>query len=361
MGNKQNILFHINYLYHLPAIEPIVDLFADDENYDTAIHLDLDFDYKFGIFRKKKPDRYLDKFVRKNIRVATRVDKFDVVFVTDVVDRVLYPKATICLVYHGPTFNKTVTYRELKKHNNDNYLIFAESQYAVNRMIEADCLGNTKTEIVGFPKMDPILNGIFDRNKILNELGLDINKKTILYAPTYKPTSLYDLKDEIFQSTIDYNLIVKLHHYSWMGKYANRNQSRMMQKQVEKYNHAILIPREEYSIIPLFAIADTLISEASGGLTEFLITGKIGIIYNIKNKGLKHSDDEPLMSTGENFLKEAFITIDSPNELKDALENALNPSKDQLKSINRDREKYFYKNDGRASQRIKAYIDKLFD
>jgi CDP-glycerol glycerophosphotransferase (TagB/SpsB family) len=332
-----------------------------DENYDTAINLDLDFDYKYGIFRKKKTNQYLKDFVGKNVRVSNNAEEFDVVFVTDVVNREIYPNATICMVYHGPTFNKTVTYRELKKHSKDNYLIFAESQYAVDRMIEADCLGNSKTEIVGFPKMDPILNDKFDRTKILNDLGLDASKKTIVYAPTYKPTSLFDLKDDIFESTTDYNLIIKLHHYSWMGKYANRNQNRVMQKQVEKYDHAVLIPRDEYNIMPLFAVADTLISEASGGLTEFLITEKIAIIYDIKNKGLKHSDDQPLMSTEDNFLKDAFITIYEPNELNDAIRKALNPIKSQIKNIKRDKDKYFYKNNGKASQRIKTHIDKLFD
>jgi hypothetical protein len=146
-----------------------------------------------------------------------------------------------------------------------------------------------------------------------------------------------------------------------MGKYANRNQSRMMQKQVGKYCHAVLIPRDEYNIIPFFAIADILISEASGGLTEFLVTEKIGIIYDLKNKILKHSDDQPIMSTEDNFLKDTFVTIKEPNELNDAINKALNPSKIQIENIKRDKDKYFYKNDGKASQRIKTYIDKLFD
>jgi len=357
----KKVLFHLNYLYHLPAVEPIIELFAADDNYDTSIHLELDFDYKFGIIRKKKPIGYLNNFIDNNVRIAKQEEEFDVVFVTDVVDKSLYPNAKLCMVYHGPTFNKTVTYRELKKHNTDNYLIFAESQYTVDRFIESRSLGNSTTEIVGFSKMDPIINNKYNRATILRELELDINKQTILYAPTYKPTSLYDLRNEIFESTKEYNLIIKLHHYSWMGKYAKRSQSKMIQKQIRKYDHAVLMPRDFYNIIPLFAITDTLISEASGGLTEFLITEKAGIIYNIKNKDLAHSDRQPLLSTEDNFLKDSFIAIDSPTELSNAIKMALNPSSDRKKSIQRDKGEYFYKNDGKASKRIKMVVDKLFD
>ena len=77
---KKKILFHVNYLYHLPAIEPIVELFSSDAKYDTAIYLDLDFDYKFGIFRKKKPNQYLTNFVSQNVRIALKDEFFDVVF-----------------------------------------------------------------------------------------------------------------------------------------------------------------------------------------------------------------------------------------------------------------------------------------
>lgn len=360
MNKPKKVLFHLNYLYHLPAVEPIIELFASDKKYDTAIFMALDFDYKFGIIRKRKPTDYLNNFIGKNIRVAERKEEFDILFVTDVIDKSLYPNAQLCMVYHGPTFNKTVTYRELIKHDSDNYLIFAESQYAVDRLIESKSLGNSSTEIVGFPKMDPIINKKYNRSKILKQLGLDVNKKTILYSPTYKPTSLYDLKDEIFEATKDYNLIVKLHHYSWMGKYAKRSQSKLIQKQIDKYNHAILIPRDSYNIIPLFVVADTLISEASGALTEFIITEKAGIVYNIRDRTKKHSDNQPLLSIEKDFLKDAHIQVDSPAELKQAIQLALNPQKDRLKNIQKNKEKYFYRCDGKASQRIKSIVDNLF-
>lgn len=359
MSKSKKILFKLNYLYHLPALEPVIDVFSHDKSYDIAITLSHDFDYHLGIFRRKKTKEYLKRFINTNVRIAQKEENFDVVFVSDVVDSSNYPNSLICMVYHGPIFNKSVTIRELKKHKNDNYLIFVESLYVVNKLTNAACLGSSRTEIVGIPKMDPILNNKFNKPKILSQLGLDTNKKTVLYAPTYKPTSLYELKDEIFNATKDYNLIIKLHHYSWMGKYANRNQSKIIKKRISQYDHAVLIPRDSYNIIPFYAVADTLISEASGAISEFLITNKVGIVYDLDDNNLKHTDDEPLLLHDEKFLNKSFIHINSPSQLKDAIYIALNPTPDRIDNIKQDKEKYFDTCDGNASNRIKTTIDNI--
>ena len=72
------------------------------------------------------------------------------------------------------------------------------------------------------------------RDKILQSLGLDPKKPVILFAPTYKPTCIYDLKDAIFEATTEYNLIIKLHHYSWLGKYASDRQHKIFEQHTDK-------------------------------------------------------------------------------------------------------------------------------
>ncbi|NHZ85732.1 MAG: CDP-glycerol glycerophosphotransferase [Planctomycetia bacterium] len=360
MKTSKKILFQLNYLYHLPALEPIIETFVSDKRYDIAVALTRDFDYRLGILRKKKSEEYLLKFTIKNVRTASENEIFDIVFATDTVYSKQYKDAKICMVYHGPTFNKSVTYRELRKHKDDKYLIFVESQYAVDKFQEADCIGSSETRIVGFPKLDPIINNKYDRSEILSQLGLNEKKKTILYAPTYKPTSLHDLSEKIFDVTKNYNLIIKLHHYSWMGKYANRKQSRIIKNQVGDYEHAVLLPRDFYNILPLFTVADTLISEASGAITEFLITGKVGIIYDLEDEVLMRSDSESLLLHDKEFLRGVYIHINNPSQLSIAIKKALNPTKTRLAKVNIAKEKYFYKCDGKASQRIKSIIDNIF-
>jgi len=43
---------------------------------------------------------------------------------------------------------------------------------------------------------------------------------------------------------------------------------------VKKYPHSVLLPPSEYNIVPYMAAADTLISEASSTVFDFLAIGK---------------------------------------------------------------------------------------
>ena len=113
-------------------------------------------------------------------------------FAPDVVDEKKYGDALLCLIYHGITFTKTVTYRELKKHSNHRYVIFAEGAQSVQSLNASGSIGISEVHTVGYPKMDPFfIEGNFNRDKILKLLNLDPEKPVILFAPTYKPTCLY--------------------------------------------------------------------------------------------------------------------------------------------------------------------------
>jgi len=302
----------------------------------------------FGIFDIDQTKKYLQKFAEEGHRISDENEQFNIVFAPDVVDEKKYGDALLCLIYHGITFTKTVTYRELKKHSNHRYVIFAEGAQSVQSLNASGSIGISEVHTVGYPKMDPFF------------INLDPEKPVILFAPTYKPTCLYDLKDEIFEATEDYNLIIKLHHYIWMGKYASHKQHKIFEDRIKQYDHAIIIPKDDYSILPLLYVADTLVSEASGAITEFLATEKTGIIYNLDPDSLKHSDGEALLGFDNcEYLKDSFVHINNPVELQAGIERALNPTVEMKKAQKIDRDKIFYKLDGKASARVKQTVEQL--
>lgn len=359
---KIKILFKMFYLYHKAAYNPLIDIFSSDSQYDVAVSLSNEVTRKFGIFNKKESNETLTGSLQKNVRISDENEHFDIVIVPDVVDEKKYGEALLCMLYHGLTFTKTVTYRELEKHKPNKYIIFAESDYAVKQLEESDSLHNSEVYKIGYPKLDPLFQTrLFDKEKIIRSLGLDISKQTVLYAPTYKPTSVYELKDAIFKATQNYNLIVKLHHYAWLGKYASHSQHKIFERRLKKYDHAVIIPYESYSIIPYLYIADTLVSEASGAITEFLAAGKIGVIYNMEDEQLRHTDGQRLLvEERQKFLQDSFVHVGSPDELSAGIAKALNPSQKMIDAAKKDRDKYFYKLDGKASVRAKKMIEKLY-
>ena len=359
---KTKILFKMFYLYHKAAYDPVINLFSLDNNYDVAVSLTNESTRKFGIFSKKESTDVLINTMPGNVRVSDEKEKFDIVIVPDVVDEKKYDNAMLCMLYHGVTHTKTVTYRELEKHKDSKYIIFAESDYAVQQLQKSGSLHNSEVYKIGYPKLDPLFNSNhIDKKKLLQSLGLDTRKKTILYAPTYKPTSVYDLIGSIFEATKDHNLIVKLHHYAWLGRYANHSQHTLFEHEIKEFKDAVLLPKDEYSIVPYLEFADVLISEASGAITEFLATAKHGIIYDLEEKNLHHSDGQKLLvDDRKDFLKDSFIHISNPAELKSAIARALNPTDKMQVAVVNDRDKYFYKLDGEASLRAKLMIEKLY-
>ncbi len=358
---KIKVLFKMFYLYHKAAYDPLIELYENDSQYDVFLSLTDETKRSFGIFDKNQKEKYLDIFVNQGHKVSNENEKFDIVFVPDVVDEKKYGEALLCLIYHGITFTKTVTYRELKNHQDYKYFIFLEGSQSVKLLKSSGSLGSSVSYKIGYPKMDPYFQkNKYDKKEILRSLGLDITKPTVLFAPTYKPTCLYDLKDEIFEATTEYNLIIKLHHYAWLGKYASHNQHKIFENRINQFPHSIIIPKDDYNILPLYFVADTLISEASGAITEFLGTGKTGIIYNLDNNKIKHSDGENLLNfDNSKFLKDSFVHINNKQELKEAIRKALNPSDEMKKSQKIDKDKIFYKLDGKASSRIKKEIESL--
>ena len=229
------------YLYHKAAYDPLIELFERDSKYDVALSLTHEVERTFGLFDKNQTKRYLHKFEKEGHRISNENENFDIVFVPDVVAEKKYGDALLCLIWHGITFTKTGIYRELKKHTDYRYVIFAEGDQSIKSLMASGSFGNSKVVKVGYPKMDPYFTaGNFDRDKILQSLGLDPKKPVILFAPTYKPTCIYDLKDAIFEATTKYNLIIKLHHYSWLGKYASHRQHKIFEQRIKQYNHAVI-------------------------------------------------------------------------------------------------------------------------
>ena len=82
------------------------------------------------------------------------------------------------------------------------------------------------------------------------------------------------------------------------------------------------------------AVADTLVSEASSTIFDFLALGKFGVIYDLPCERLKHSDGKPLLTedNGE-FLQDAFVHVQSPDQLRVGIERALRPSAEMRRRL----------------------------
>ena len=123
----------------------------------------------------------------------------------------------------------------------------------------------------GYAKLDPAINGEL-AGLMPSNYGLDDKKKTILYAPTFYPSSIERFKKSFPQDFDDYNIILKPHYFSLsIDKYKKQ---RALLEYWGSFSNVYLAPAEESNILPFMSISDVLISDASSTLFEFAALDK---------------------------------------------------------------------------------------
>jgi CDP-Glycerol:Poly(glycerophosphate) glycerophosphotransferase len=87
----------------------------------------------------------------------------------------------------------------------------------MQRYLEAGIVGRDAAILVGYPKVDALVNGRYDAAAIHGRLQLEMHRSTAIYAPTWSPaSSLHLAGEDIVKSLLDagFNVIVKLHDRS---------------------------------------------------------------------------------------------------------------------------------------------------
>jgi hypothetical protein len=357
-NGKIRTLFVIGHEYHRASLDPVYEVMKARGGFDIYFTCTDEKQRRWLIFQRSLKREIEASLRREGLRTTAETRGFDVVVTGDILKNASrYGDALLCFINHG-TGIKTILYRLLRKHQDTRYMIFVEGEYRKRRINDFGVLGSSEVHVVGYPKLDPIFKGKFNKLEIMRRWRLDPSKPTVLFAPTYKPTCIDKIKDRILPATAGYNLIIKLHHYSWRGKYAPHWHHRIYEKAVRSYPDARLIPPEEHSILPFIFVADTMISEASSTIFEFLALGKVGIIFDLDCHRLRHHDGMPLLDEdNRRFLEGAFVHIKSAGEIRGAVRHALNPDSDMRYNIKKFRRELFYRLDGRASERIVDVVE----
>jgi len=128
--------------------------------------------------------------------------------------------------------------------------------------------------LIGYPKVDALVNGTWSRRTVLESLKLDPAHPTVLYAPTWSPaSSLNAIGQELIAALLatGVNVIVKLHDRSrdvrmrysggvdWVGTL----------EPVLRAGRGVLAPGHDIS--PYLVAADLTITDHSSAGFEFLL------------------------------------------------------------------------------------------
>lgn len=233
---------------------------------------------------------------------------------------------------------------------------FVEGEYRLNRLQQ---MFPTKTFVdTGFAKLDPIIQGV-EQGLDIQSLGLDPKKPTLLYAPTFYPSSIEKMGNNWPSLFAEYNILLKPHYFS-MSKASYKKQKQRLEHW-GKFENVYLAPVEQANLLPFMATADLLISDASSALFEFAALGKPVVwcdFYHLRwsYRGIfKFRFDRRV---DEDLYKYAGVAAhaESFNDLKRVVDEQIAVPD----SFAPQREKYTYELagtvDGLCSQRIVDYL-----
>lgn len=233
---------------------------------------------------------------------------------------------------------------------------FVEGEYKTARL--KSMYPNNQFINAGFCKLDPIFNGDVSGSD-LTSMGLDPEKKTIIYAPTFYPSSIETFAKEFPQDFAEFNIIIKPHYFSLSKeKYA---QQRKLLEYWAQSNNVYVAGVDDYSLVPFMAIADLLISDTSSAIIEFAALDKPVIWCNFLKlrwtyRGIFSFRFKKRMDKDYQEYSRVAVRCDSYQRLKNTVaEQLFNP-----RSLSNQRLRYAEKMagtlDGKASQRIVDYL-----
>lgn len=370
--SKIKILFDAYHLYHLPQFDPVIDLLSSDKRFQVKVTTSPlvrpeETRLTLEVFDSRNFDVLFD---HDNDKLKDLITDFDPdVFVcgwSRYEIETMVPKRTLVgMIYHGIGV-KPSYWRDNHPRLN---IRFVEGKARKKQLRQKGI--TTDVELTGFSKLDPIFNGhVKSREETLNELGLDPGNRTILFAPTFYPSSFEVYGNKLVKYTSGYNLIIKLHMWVYFmdkfGDISMKGQRNLVEKlKAEKNNIAVIDPHQ-YNIIPLYQAADVLLTEASSTIYEMLAVGKPVIVASFYNLYLSHRLFRSRLyrkRLDETMTKEIarFCTIiNKHSELPGALEEVFKDDYQQNGELREWIRKWLYILDGKASERIRdAILDRL--
>ena len=154
----------------------------------------------------------------------------------------------------------------------------------MERYLDAGILRRDAGVLIGYPKVDALVNGRYDAAAIHGRLQLEMHRRTAIYAPTWSPASSLNLAgEEIVQSLLyaGFNVIVKLHDRSldpseprfsggvdWRARFAR----------IHVPGRIAFVDWADSS--PLLAASDTMVTDHSSIGFEFCLLDRPLIVFD---------------------------------------------------------------------------------
>lgn len=153
----------------------------------------------------------------------------------------------------------------------------------LQRYLDKHIVRVEQAALVGFPRIDALVNGEYDGAAIRHRLGLEPQRRTAIYAPTWSPaSSLHMAGEAIVASLVDagWNVIVKPHARSFdpEPRFSGGIDWRQRLRGIEAAGRVVL--SEDGDASPLLAASDLMVTDHSSIGFEFCLLDRPLIVFD---------------------------------------------------------------------------------
>jgi glycosyltransferase involved in cell wall biosynthesis len=153
------------------------------------------------------------------------------------------------------------------------------------RYIEAGLVpdDDLKAALIGYPKVDALVDGSFDRTEVLKSLELDPATPTVMYAPTWSPySSLNTMGEEIVEKiqSEGFQVIVKLHDRSYDRRERGSGGVDWAERLSRYHSHPRVRVVREADSTPFLVAADVMVSDHSSIAFEYMLLDRPVVVID---------------------------------------------------------------------------------
>ena len=368
MADKIKILFDSFHLYHLPQFDPVIDLLSKDDRFQifhstAAVNKKEERELCLNILATKPGTIIYSESEEERAKMMKELDLdfFVCGWSRYELDEYISEKTLAGMIYHGIGV-KPSYWRDNHPRLN---IRFVEGIYRMDQLRSHGV--DKELVLTGFTKLDPLFsqNPSFDE-KLAQSLGLDPSKKTILFAPTFYPSSLERFGMKLGEYTQNYNVILKPHMWTYFldkfGEYNLVPQRNLAYDLADKFSHIKLLGPEVYNITPYYKISDILLTEASSTIYEMIALEKPVIVNRFYRLKLSHKIfryrlfKKRLSKEMNKDITNFCFEMNRARDLPQVLDTAFNENHKRLNIVREYQNKMLYKLDGKASERVRDSI-----
>lgn len=256
-------------------------------------------------------------------------------------------------LFHGVSFRNVAIRRDILIYDK----LFVVGPYQMRAFHQNQLMreGDSRLIPIGFPKLDPLIDGSLDKKVILKQLGFSGNRPVVVYAPTgQKQNSLETVGEEVIQRLKKlnrYDLLIKPHDHP---KDLTVNWTKYLKKYEDEHTRII----RKYDVVPYLFVADLLLSDASSVSSEYSLLDRPMVFIDVPEL-LKVAKNKSLTVDLDTWGRKAGVTARWPDEIIDAVNWSLQHP-NQTSSIRRAMAKDMFFNPGHATDGAVEWIINWF-